>query len=206
MKILYYTGWTFTRVISKLIFRIRTYGQEHFPAEGGFILATNHISNFDPPLVGSWAPRQCYFMAKRELFRNPLFGEIIRRTNAMPVSRGGVDREAIRTAVKVIQDGYGLVMFPEGTRSKTGEFLSPKAGLGMIARRAGCPILPGYLQGSDRLADSFWGRRPMRLLYGEMFPADWVKAQSADKEGYQLISRTVMDRIGELREQLAQLK
>jgi 1-acyl-sn-glycerol-3-phosphate acyltransferase len=132
-KLLYYTGWTLTRVISKLIFRIRVSGREHFPSEGGFILATNHISWYDPLLVGSWSPRQVYFFAKQELFRSKVFGFIIRRTNALPVRRGTIDRTALDMSTEVIERGFGLTIFPEGTRSKFDGFLPPKPGVGMLS-------------------------------------------------------------------------
>ena len=201
MKILYYTGWTLFRVISKLFFRIKIRGREHFPLTGGFIVATNHISNYDPPLVGSWSPRQLYFLAKRELFRNPVFGFLIRRTNALPVSRGGIDREAIRLSVKAIEDGFGLVVFPEGTRSRTSDFLPAKAGLGMIAHRAGCAIVPGYIRGSNTLRACLLGRQRMCIVFGSAIPAKWVKAQPTGKAGYQLISNAAMERIGALRDE-----
>lgn len=199
MKILYYAGWSLTRLISTLVFRIRVRGQEHFPKEGGFILATNHISYYDPLLVGSWAPRQVYFFAKRELFKNPIFGAVIRRTNALPVKRGTVDRQALDMSVDVISRGFGLTIFPEGTRSKKDGFLDPKPGIGMIATRAKCPIVPGYVHGSNRLTDCFLGRTRMSITFGEPFPAAWVASIPVDREGYQQIADTVMACIGELK-------
>ncbi len=200
MKILYYTGWSLTRIISKLVFRIHVTGQEHFPKTGGFILATNHISWYDPPLVGSWAPRQVYFFAKQELFANKLFGGIIRRTNALPVKRGSFDRAALELSEKVIRDGFGLTIFPEGTRSKKEGFLEPKPGVGLLAVRAKCPIVPGYVHGSNRLKDCLWGRTRMRITYGEPFPADWASSFPPEKESYEEIARLVMARIGEIRD------
>lgn len=206
MKILYYTGWTLTRVISKMVFRITVTGQEHFPKTGGFILATNHISWYDPPLVGSWAPREVYFFAKQELFTNKLFGGIIRRTNALPVKRGAFDRAALELSEQTIRGGFGLTIFPEGTRSKQEGFLDPKPGVGLLAVRAKCPIVPGYLYGSNRLADCFWGRTRMRIVYGEPFGADWATTFPSGKEGYQQIAEAIMARIGELRDRAPEVK
>ncbi|MEW6050465.1 MAG: lysophospholipid acyltransferase family protein [Candidatus Zixiibacteriota bacterium] len=206
MKILYYTGWSLTRIISKLVFRIKVTGQEHFPKSGGFILATNHISWYDPPLVGSWAPRQVYFFAKQELFRNKLFGAIIRRTNALPVKRGTVDRAALELSEEVIRSGYGLTIFPEGTRSKRDGFLDPKPGVGLLAMRAKCPIVPGYVYGSNRLKDCLLGRIRLQIVYGEPFAADWAASFSDGKESYQRISEAIMGRIGEIRDRTLDLK
>jgi 1-acyl-sn-glycerol-3-phosphate acyltransferase len=195
----YWLVWSLTRIISKLFFRIRTGGQENIPSKGGFILATNHISYYDPPLVGSWITRELYFFAKKELFKNRLFGAIIRATNALPVNRQGVDRQAIRLAVDAIERGFGLTMFPEGTRSRTDNFLSPKPGIGMIATRAGCPIAVGYIHGSSRPGDCFRGRDRLSITYGETFSSDWVKSFPAIKEGYYQIAEAVMERIEQLK-------
>jgi len=199
----YWAGWSLTRIISKLIFRIKTSGQENVPPSGGFILASNHISYYDPPLVGSWITREVYFFAKKELFKNRLFGALITATNSLPVNRYGIDRQSIRLAVDAIKRGFGLTVFPEGTRSRTEEFLSPKPGIGMIAARAGCPIAVGYLHGSNKLKDCFWGRDRMTMTYGETFPAEWVKSFPATKEGYQQIAEAVMERIGQIKKQVA---
>ena len=201
MKILYYTGWTIFRLISKLIFRVRVSGQENFPQTGGFILATNHISWYDPPLFGSWAPRQVYFFAKMELFKIPVLGWAIRRTNALPVKRGTIDRKAIETSVDVIKRGYGLTVFPEGTRSKTDRFLDPKPGLGLLAIRAQCVIVPGYVHGANRLKDCFLGREKLRILFGQPFSIDWVNSFPDNKEGYIRLTEGVMARIGQLKSQ-----
>jgi 1-acyl-sn-glycerol-3-phosphate acyltransferase len=206
MKILYYAGWTVTRVLSKLLFRIRVSGQDHIPATGGFILATNHISWYDPPLVGSWATRQVYFFAKSELFKIPILGWAIRRTNALPVKRGTVDRKSIEVSVAVIKQGYGLTFFPEGTRSKSDHFLDPKPGLGLLAIRAACPIVPGYVHGANRLTDCFLGRNRLRVVFGEPFSPDWVAAFPDNKDGYIRLSAAVMERIGELKRSVLENK
>jgi len=199
INIVYWAGWSLTRIISKLFFRVRTVGQENIPRQGGFILATNHVSYYDPPLVGSWIKRELYFFAKKELFKNRLFGAIISTTNSLPVNRQGVDRQAIRLAVDAIERGFGLTMFPEGTRSLTDKFLSPKPGIGMIASRAKCPIAVGYIHGSNRPGDCFWGRDRLSITYGETFSADWVKSFPKSKEGYRQIAEAVMARIGEIK-------
>jgi 1-acyl-sn-glycerol-3-phosphate acyltransferase len=199
MKIAYYTGWALTRAISSLIFRIRIYGREHIPPSGGFILASNHVSYFDPPLVGSWSTRQMYFLAKKELFKNPLFGGVIRRTNALPVKRGAIDREGLKLCTDVINAGYGLVVFPEGTRSRTQQFLDPKPGIGLLAKSVQCPIVPTYLHGSNRPWNVFLGRERMAIVFGQPITSDWVATVDKGREGYLAISTEVMKRIAALR-------
>lgn len=198
VKLLYYLGWSITRLISRVLFRIRITGQEHIPKTGGFIIASNHVSFYDPPLVGSWSTREMFFFAKAELFRNPLFGALIRRTNALPVKRGTIDRESITTAAGVIDRQFGLVIFPEGTRSLTGQFLEPKPGIGLIARRSPCPIVPAYVHGSNRLADCFLGKTRMSITFGEPISPEWSAAQEDGKAGYLAIAARVMGEIASL--------
>jgi 1-acyl-sn-glycerol-3-phosphate acyltransferase len=148
------------------LFRLRAHGLEHVP-EGGFVLAANHTSSLDPWALGLplFPQRQLRFMAKSELF-NPLLGPILLRGGAFPVRRGQGDREAIRTAVDLIQAGEAVVMFPEGTRQEKGlrKKIEPRAhtGAARIALRAGAPLVPAAIAGTDRL------RRlgPLRAAYG----------------------------------------
>jgi len=198
MKILYYTGWTIARVVSKFVFRIKVTGRENIPKEGGFILASNHLSYFDPPLVGSWFRRPVYFMAKQELFKNRLFGNIISRTNALPLRRGTIDRAALDSCVEVIERGFGLTVFPEGTRATKGRFLDPKPGVGMVALRARCPIVPAYIHGSNNLKACLLGRDRLSITYGEMLPAEWVASFETSKEGYVQLAKAVMEKIASL--------
>lgn len=145
--------------------RIRVSGTENIPREGAFILAPNHVSYLDPPVVG--APirriRRVSFMAKAELFRIPFLGWLI-HTWAFPVQRGAADRAAIRTAIRVLEQGSGLVMFPEGGRAPNEEALRPgELGVAMVAARAGAPVIPVGVVGVTR---SLPGRFPWFLPRG----------------------------------------
>lgn len=199
MKILYWTGYYLALGIGTVLFRERVIGKEHVPKTGGFILASNHLSYYDPPLVGSGTGREMAFFGKAELFSVPVLGWAIRRTNAMPVKRGTVDRNALKMAVETIRQGYGLTVFPEGTRGKGEGFLEPKPGLGLIALHAECPIVPCYIHGTNRLNDCFWGRDKLRVIYGEMLSAEWVRSFPRSKAGYVGLSRAVMEQIGEIK-------
>lgn len=199
LKIAYYSGWLITRLLSRFLFGIKVIGRENIPRIGGFIMASNHVSYYDPPLVGSWSTRQMAFLAKKELFSNWLFSFVLHRVNALPVSRGGVDRAALRQSVQTIQSGLGLVFFPEGTRSRSDQFLEPRAGMGMVASKAGCPVIPTYLHGPNKLKDCFLRRERMAVIYGEPLTGEWISSCGADKEGYSKIVSTIMDRIGTLK-------
>ncbi|MGH8014912.1 MAG: lysophospholipid acyltransferase family protein [Candidatus Zixiibacteriota bacterium] len=202
MKILFWTGWTFFRIVATIVFRVKIKGAENIPREGGFILASNHISYYDPPLVGCCISREVYFFAKRELFRFKPFGAILLRVNARPVNRAGVDRAAIETAIEILKSGNGLTVFPEGTRSKTNEFLPVKPGIGMIARLGAAPIIPAYIHGTNQLWNCLIGRTRLSVSYGEPISREWVGSQPESKEGYLVIADEIMSRIKGLKEAL----
>ena len=199
IRIVYYLGWSFFRLITKIFFRIKISGKENFPKTGGFILAPNHQSFLDPPVVGSWAPRVVYFMTKAELFENFLLGWYLYHTNARPVKRGVMDRSAIKLTLDIIAEGQGMTIFPEGTRSLTGEFLEPKPGIGMIASRAKCPIIPAYVNGFNNLKGCFLGRDKLTITYGEMIPYEWIEAQKSEKDCYNIIAQRVMREISKIK-------
>jgi 1-acyl-sn-glycerol-3-phosphate acyltransferase len=124
------------------IYQFKVIGKENFPTDGGVLLCSNHISNLDPPTVGIAAPRQVHFMAKEELFTAPVLGKILPLINAFPVKRGMSDREALRKGLGVLKEGKVLGLFPEGTRSETGELGKGLAGAGFFALRSKAQIVP----------------------------------------------------------------
>jgi len=126
----------------RVLFRLRITGLENIPATGA-IIAPNHQSFWDIPLIGfTLGSRRTHFMAKSELFKNPVFGWIIRTLLAFPVKRGAPDRTAIRHAIEILKQGDLVTIFPEGTRSKTGELGAPEGGLSLIAAKADVPVVP----------------------------------------------------------------
>src|SRR3954470_10552754 len=182
---LYLFAGTISWPVVRGLFRLRARGLEHIP-EGGFVLAANHTSNFDPwPLGIPFLPkRQLRFMAKAELF-NPLLAPLLRAGGAFKVRRGEGDVDAMRTAAELARDGEIVVMFPEGTRQKKGlrkkHKARPHTGAARIALVAGVPLVPAAITGTDRLTR--FG--PLRVTYGE--PIDLsdlkgldVKAASAE--------------------------
>jgi len=116
MKIIYPIAWFISRSTAEILGGLKIYGRENIPKTGGFILAPNHISYYDPPFVGSCVNRPMHFFAKYELFKNRLFASILRSINSIPVKRGTIDRQALKTAIEVTKQGSGLTMFPEGSR------------------------------------------------------------------------------------------
>jgi 1-acyl-sn-glycerol-3-phosphate acyltransferase len=157
----------------KGVFRLRARGQEHLPAAGGFVLAANHNSNFDPwPLgIPLFPKRFLRFMAKSELFWTP-FKQFATAAGAFPVRRGQADAEAMATAMQLCREGHIVVMFPEGTRRKKGLRKKYEArahtGAARIALDANVPLVPAGIVGTDRL-----GRLgQLRVAYGPPIPVD----------------------------------
>ena len=194
----YFIGWCAARCVIGTLFRMRITGQENVPVSGGFILASNHLSYYDPPLVGCTIRRPIYFLAKENLFRKHLISKILTSVNALPVKRGAFDRRAVQLCVDTIGRGNGLLVFPEGTRSKTGELMDPKAGIGLIASKAACPVVPAHIRGSNHMGRCFWGKDKLRVTIGKPIPAEWIASQTTDKAGYLAIAQEVMGRIGSL--------
>ena len=112
------------------------------------MLAANHASFWDPPLVGICVRRQLHFMARKSLFRIPVFGRVLRSVNTLPVKRGAADLGSIRMCIRLLRSGGALVVFPEGTRTHDGQMQSFKPGFAMMAARAGVPIVPVAICGS----------------------------------------------------------
>src|SRR3989338_6890538 len=132
-KIIYWISHTFSRIFFMTFGRLDLQGTENIPETGAAIFASNHLSNFDPNLVGSCVKRPIYYFAKEELFRVPLLGWILAQVNAFPVKRQEHDVGAFKHAHKVLAANQAVLLFPEGHRSKTGELGKAKAGVGMLA-------------------------------------------------------------------------
>ena len=184
--------------VVKGLYRLRARGLEHLP-EGGFVLAANHTSNFDPwPLGIPLLPRrQLRFMAKAELF-NPVLAPFLRAGGAFKVRRGEGDREAMRTAGELVRGGEIVVMFPEGTRQRKGlvkkHQARPHTGAARIALAAGAPLVPAAIGGTDRLLRL----GPLRVAYGP--PLDLSDLDGQDtKTAAKFATERLMVKIDELK-------
>jgi len=177
------------------LFRLAEHGVEHLPAEGGFVLAANHTSNFDPWPLGLplWPKRQLYFMAKAELF-NPILGPPLRAGGAFPVRRGEADVEAVQKAVEICRGGGVVAMFPEGTRRRKGlrkKFEhKPRTGAARIALNAGVPLVPAALKGTDRLSRL----AKLKVAFGEPVPVADLDGRP-HRVAYQIATERLMERI-----------
>ena len=165
--------------VFRLFYGVRIEGVENIPREGAFILAANHISNFDPPLVGSMTPRVLNFMAKIELFQNPVMGNVMFSVQAFPVDRSRADMNAIKEAIRRLKAGKALGIFIEGTRNQgNAEAMN---GAAFIAQRAQVPMVPAAISRRGRGFVVRYGRA--------------IEAQGKTKEAMQALTDTTMQEI-----------
>lgn len=171
------------------IWGIRTTGLERIPLEGPVILAVNHVSLVDPPLMAvSVAPRRRPFgVGKKELFEKPLLGWWLRNIGNFPLDRAGDATSAMRSALSVLERGGCLVIFPEGTRVKPGERRAPKAGISMLAFRSGAKVVPLRVVGTAEFPRRF----PLEVRVGEPL----APPKSEDRETGLAYAKDLMERI-----------
>ena len=144
-----------------LWFRVRRRGREHIPA-GKVILAANHRSFLDPFIIGICVRRPIYFVAKQELFRNRFVAWYLNCLGAFPIRRGESDEESLATALELLERGEAVVIFPEGTRHRSGPLHEPRRGVGRMSLESGAPVVPIALKGTEG-ARRGWRIRPVRV-------------------------------------------
>ncbi|MEG2083315.1 MAG: lysophospholipid acyltransferase family protein, partial [Oscillospiraceae bacterium] len=147
----------------RIIHRIKVVGIENIPAESHAIIASSHVHAIDPMLHGYMLSRDMFTMAKAELFNNPLFGAVLRKLGAFPVTRGHGDRGAIKVALNILNNDGLLLVFPEGTRSKNGELGAFKTGAVMFSVETNSPVIPATIIADRKLG---WFK-PVTIIYGE---------------------------------------
>ncbi len=201
MSIRYAVGHVILYGLAKVFFRYEAVGGENIPESGPFLLASNHASYLDPPLVGLGVRRQIYFLAKKELFNTPL-GLIFRAFNAIPVDRDRMERQTLKQMLGLFKKGEGLLIFPEGTRSDDGSLKEAKQGVGLITYLARVPVIPAYLKGSDRiLPRRAKFVRPSRctVYYGKPVVLEQLYSQERSRQLYREIGSEIMRGIGALK-------
>jgi 1-acyl-sn-glycerol-3-phosphate acyltransferase len=154
-----------------LYLRGKVSGTEHIPLKGGFVVVSNHGSNFDPPLLSAAVQRPVAYMAKEELFEVPVFKQAIELYGAYPVKRGAVDRTTIKAALAYLEAGWGVGLFISGTRTSDGRVVDPKPGAALIAAKAQVPLLPVCLWGNhliEQKGKKFPQSTPVTIRIGEL--------------------------------------
>jgi 1-acyl-sn-glycerol-3-phosphate acyltransferase len=172
-------------------------GKENVPREGAFILVSNHLSLLDPPLLGTYIPRDLEMMSKAENFEGGrLMRWVVSNYGAFPIRRGQGDVGAIRHAMKVLKEGRALYVAPEGTRSMTGQLGEPHEGVVLLALRSGVPIVPVGISGVEHFAQRVkrWRPTPVLLSVGQPFRLQ-SPTPRPDRRTLEALSEAVMARI-----------
>ena len=176
-------------IFSKAFFKFEVIGTENIPSEGNLIIAANHKSNLDPIFVASAVnkKRKMTAIAKEELFKNKILAKILNKVEIIPINRQNPGLGTIKRILKYIKNDYALVMFPEGTRSKTDDFNNAKAGLSLFATKAKAEIVPCTIYSSYKLF------KPAKIYFGKPISLEEYYKQKLTSEDHERISGEVMD-------------
>jgi len=206
MSFTYFFWYTVSKTIARLFFSFRVLHPERMVEEGPLILASNHQSYFDPPLVGICSRRAVYYLARKTLLQIPLLGKLLPHINVILVDRDGNDMSALKSVIRAVKSGNAVVLFPEGTRSADGNLQEAKAGLGLVIAKTRAPVQPvrifgsyeAFPKGSDKISLA-----PITVVLGETIhftDADLNPSLHGNDERalYQSLSDRVMSAIAEL--------
>ena len=196
----YWVAWSLARLIFATYFRWHVHDRDRVPREGPVILAANHASFLDPPLVGSGLPRAINYLARENLFKYPVIGWLLRSWNAVPVDRDGGGGAGLKAILDRLLAGGGIILFPEGTRSPDGTLRAARAGIGLTVIKSNAPVVPVRVFGTHQA----WGRhmklpraQPVTVKYGSPldFAALRAEAQTCAKPRLKQIYQEIADRI-----------
>lgn len=189
--------WVLARGVARLFFGFRVVGS--VPKEGGLLVAANHASYFDIPLLGCGMSRRAWYLGRSDLFMPGVKG-ILKWLGWIPLKLGRLDRKAFDRAIALIKAGKVVVIFPEGGRSLDGRLRHAKAGLGLIVAQTGCPVVPAYLKGTFDVLPAGAKRprfHPVSVTFGTPLTFS-AQGNTQTKAFYQEVSRVVMERIAAL--------
>ncbi|MCD8180907.1 MAG: 1-acyl-sn-glycerol-3-phosphate acyltransferase [Firmicutes bacterium] len=181
--------YAIVRFALMFVFRFKFVGRENLPKEGGVIVAFNHKSNWDPVAAGLSSKRKLRFMAKEELFENPVFGALISKLGAFPVHRGKGDIGAVKASLKILSEGEVMLMFPEGHRIKDGRRVKAKPGIVLIAQRARVPVVPVCISGKYA-----WMHK-ITVTYGKPISLEEYYGKRLEQEKIQEIADGILDSV-----------
>jgi cytidylate kinase len=189
--------WVF-RTGARLLWGLRGEGIENVPRSGGVILASNHKSYLDPPLIGSILPREIHYLGKKELFRMPLLGAWVRTHNVIPIDREGFDRSGLETALGVVRGGGALLLFPEGTRIRRPGMGPPREGVGFLVARSGVPVVPVHVRGTWGPERRWFRSGGITIRYGVPVVFPPVPPGRAGRLQFPEIAREIVEAISAL--------
>jgi 1-acyl-sn-glycerol-3-phosphate acyltransferase len=197
----YWFCYNLIKICGRVFFRLRVVHRERMINHGPVILASNHESYLDPPLVGSVADRAIFFLARKTLLAGPFFGWLLPKLNVIPVDQEGGDRSALKALIRILKAGEGTLVFPEGERTLDGRLRPALPGLGFVIAKTLAPVVPMRIFG----AREAWPRgssrvrfRPITVVVGEPIYFTAADLQPPGKEVYLRLSQRVMDAIAAL--------
>jgi 1-acyl-sn-glycerol-3-phosphate acyltransferase len=200
MNLSYRLGWNLFRAVYATYFRWRVFGTENVPLSGGVILASNHASFLDPPLVGAGLKRDINYLARESLFRYPGIGALLRSWNSVPVDRDGGGAGGLREILNRLLAGGGIILFPEGTRTLDGKLQPARSGIGLTVIKSNVPVIPVRTFGTfEAFGRDHKFPRPVSVAvkYGRpmKFEALRAEAKACDKVRLKKIYQQVADEI-----------
>jgi 1-acyl-sn-glycerol-3-phosphate acyltransferase len=207
MTFAYFLGWRAFRAIFAVYFRWKVYNPERVPLEGPVILASNHASYIDPPLVGAGPPRQINFLARDNIFHVPILAAILRSWDVVPVDRDGGTGRGLKMILGRLERGGAIILFPEGTRSRHGELNPARSGIGLTVIKSSAPVVPCRVFGTHRaFGPHMLFPRPRQLMvkYGRPMYFEALRAEAETcpkprvKEIYQQVADEIMAEIVKL--------
>src|SRR5476651_2570279 len=207
MKVSYFVGWSLFRAMFAVYFHWSVFNPERVPQTGGVILASNHASFLDPPLVGSGLHRDINYLARESLFRFPGIGALLRSWNSVPVDRDGGGAAGLRAILERLLAGGGIILFPEGTRTTDGQLQKARSGIGLTVIKSTAPVVPVRVFGTFEAYEKnhkFPRPKKIAVKYGEPMLFEKLRAEAKNcskprlKEIYQEIADEIMAAIAKL--------
>jgi 1-acyl-sn-glycerol-3-phosphate acyltransferase len=196
----YRLGWHFFRALFKFYFRWRVYNSERVPLTGPVILAANHASFIDPPLVGAGVPRMINYLARESLFHVPVLAAILRSWKVVPVDRDAGTGRGLKAILQRLQQGGAIILFPEGTRTRDGNLQPARSGIGLTVIKSTAPVVPVRVFGTFEAYgrdNKFPRPHQLKVKYGQpiLFEKERAEAENCSKERLKQIYQEIADRI-----------
>jgi 1-acyl-sn-glycerol-3-phosphate acyltransferase len=199
----YWVGYKLSKLLARIFLRLRVVHGERMINHGPVILAANHQSFLDPPLVGSVSNRAIFYLARKSLLDGWFMGWILPKLNVIPVeSETGRDRTALKALIRILRAGEGTVVFPEGQRTPDGKFQPAQPGLGLVIAKTLAPVVPMRVFGTYEawpIHEKFPRPSPVTIVVGEPIHFTQQDVEGGGKDLYQRLSQQVMDAIAALR-------
>jgi 1-acyl-sn-glycerol-3-phosphate acyltransferase len=198
--VIYWGLWLLFRLLGGLFFRFRTEGEQVFPKTGGVIVAANHASFFDIPLLGCAIRRRVVFLGRANLFPNRFLSWILQSLGWIPLKTNRLDRKAFGVALNYLKSGTPVVIFPEGTRTEDGQLQPGRPGIGYLVEESQCQVIPAYISGTFKVL-------PMKAKWPRLFPVTVSFGKSIGfprcdatnkKQHYEMIGESVMEHIAQV--------